>query len=485
MQRDDVRHDVALPPPVREQTAPPDGAVSRARAAVSSPSRTTTTKGDPHGRQARRQDDRVPRDGRRRAGGAHGAVEGGARRRAARPELDLARGRRGPGLQPPRQGRHVPGRPRRRRRRRRPPTTGSCCRAAWPTPTSCARTRTPSRSCARSSTQAKPVAAICHGPWTLVEADVVRGRTITSWPSLQTDIRNAGGTWVDEEVHVDQGLVSSRKPDDLPGLLRQARRGVRRGRARGPARERERDRVSRRLLPPAAILDIDGTLVDTNYHHAIAWYRAFRRHGVTLPLYRIHRHIGMGGDQLVAALAGEEWDARARRRRARGRGASSYMELIDEVRPAAGRARAARGRCTSAATRSCSPPRRSRTRSSTTSTCSRRASWPTAGPTSGDVEKTKPEPDLVAAAVEKAGGGAGRHARRLDVGLQGRRARRGPDDRRPHRRFLRAGAAGGGRRVRRHRAPGAARATLDATPFGTAGQQSHVNRVEDGRWSGC
>jgi protease I len=64
----------------------------------------------------------------------------------------------------------------------------------------------------------KPVAVICHGPWTLVEADVVRGRTITSWPSLKTDIRNAGGTWVDEEVVVDRGLVSSRKPDDLPAF---------------------------------------------------------------------------------------------------------------------------------------------------------------------------------------------------------------------------------------------------------------------------
>jgi protease I len=64
----------------------------------------------------------------------------------------------------------------------------------------------------------KPVAAICHAPWTLVEAGVVSGRTLTSWPSLQTDIRNAGGTWVDEEVHVDQGLVTSRKPDDLPAF---------------------------------------------------------------------------------------------------------------------------------------------------------------------------------------------------------------------------------------------------------------------------
>jgi protease I len=64
----------------------------------------------------------------------------------------------------------------------------------------------------------KPVAAICHGPWTLVEAGVVRGRTLTSWPSLKTDIENAGGEWVDEEVHVDAGLVSSRKPDDLPAF---------------------------------------------------------------------------------------------------------------------------------------------------------------------------------------------------------------------------------------------------------------------------
>jgi protease I len=64
----------------------------------------------------------------------------------------------------------------------------------------------------------KPVAAICHGPWTLVEAGVVDGLTLTSWPSLQTDIRNAGGNWVDEEVHVDRGLVTSRKPDDLPAF---------------------------------------------------------------------------------------------------------------------------------------------------------------------------------------------------------------------------------------------------------------------------
>jgi protease I len=64
----------------------------------------------------------------------------------------------------------------------------------------------------------KPVGVICHGPWTLIEADVVRGRTLTSYPSVRTDIENAGGHWVDEEVVVDRGLVSSRKPDDLPAF---------------------------------------------------------------------------------------------------------------------------------------------------------------------------------------------------------------------------------------------------------------------------
>ena len=66
--------------------------------------------------------------------------------------------------------------------------------------------------------QGKPVGVICHGPWMLVESGVVRGRTVTSWPSLQTDIRNAGGDWVDQEVVVDHGLVTSRKPDDLPAF---------------------------------------------------------------------------------------------------------------------------------------------------------------------------------------------------------------------------------------------------------------------------
>jgi protease I len=66
--------------------------------------------------------------------------------------------------------------------------------------------------------QGKRVGSICHAPWTLIEADVVRGRTMTSWPSLQTDLRNAGATWVDQEVVTDNGFVTSRKPDDLPAF---------------------------------------------------------------------------------------------------------------------------------------------------------------------------------------------------------------------------------------------------------------------------
>ena len=81
----------------------------------------------------------------------------------------------------------------------------------------------------------KPVAVICHGPWTLVEADVVRGRTITSWPTLRTDIRNAGGNWVDEEIVVDQGLVSSRKPDNLPAFCAKLVEEICEGRHEGQA----------------------------------------------------------------------------------------------------------------------------------------------------------------------------------------------------------------------------------------------------------
>jgi protease I len=83
----------------------------------------------------------------------------------------------------------------------------------------------------------KPIAVICHGPWTLIEAGAVKGRTVTSWPSLKSDLMNAGARWVDEEVVVDRGIVSSRKPDDLPAFSRKMLEvfGERRGRERDAA----------------------------------------------------------------------------------------------------------------------------------------------------------------------------------------------------------------------------------------------------------
>jgi len=92
----------------------------------------------------------------------------------------------------------------------------------------------------------KPIAAICHGPWLLVEADVVRNRTLTSWPSLKTDIKNAGGDWVDREVATDEGLVTSRKPDDIPAfnrkMLEEFSEGVHSGRRSAVIAEESRER---------------------------------------------------------------------------------------------------------------------------------------------------------------------------------------------------------------------------------------------------
>ena len=157
------------------------------------------------------------------------------------------------------------------------------------------------------------------------------------------------------------------------------------------------------MSTPAAILDIDGTLVDTNYHHAIAWYRAFRAHGVVLPLWRIHRHIGMGSDQLVAALVGEDFDA-AQGDDVRDAETEHYMELIEEVEPLEG-ARDLLVRLDSHgyAIVLASSAKQEEVDHYLDLLDARELAkgWTT----SADVEKTKPEPDLVAAAIEKAGGG--------------------------------------------------------------------------------
>jgi HAD superfamily hydrolase (TIGR01549 family) len=151
----------------------------------------------------------------------------------------------------------------------------------------------------------------------------------------------------------------------------------------------------------AAILDIDGTLVDTNYHHAIAWYRAFREHGVTLPVWRIHRHIGMGGDQLVAAVAGQQVeeelgdDIRAAEK-------ARYMELIGEVAPFAGARELLAGlkqRGHVLVLASSAKPDEVDYYLDLLDARELADGWTTAA----DVAATKPKPDLVLAARERAG----------------------------------------------------------------------------------
>jgi HAD superfamily hydrolase (TIGR01509 family) len=153
-----------------------------------------------------------------------------------------------------------------------------------------------------------------------------------------------------------------------------------------------------------AILDIDGTLVDTNYHHAIAWYRAFRAYGFVVPLWRVHRHIGMGGDQLVAALAGEGFD-REHGDEVRAAEKVLYTQLISEVQPLTG-ARALIEDLKSAGhdvvLASSAKPEELEHYLTLLDARALVDGWTD----SGDVEKTKPEPDLVLAALEKAGADA-------------------------------------------------------------------------------
>ena len=164
------------------------------------------------------------------------APVGGGRAGRRRAGADRPGVRRGAGVQPSRQGRHLRRRPHGRRGRcRRLRRAGAAGRGRQPRHAAHGARRR-SSSPAPSSRPGKPVAAICHAPWTLVEAGVVDGRTLTSWPSLQTDIRNAGGEWVDEEVHVDCGPGHQPQARRPRGVLREDDRGDRRGRARRAAR---------------------------------------------------------------------------------------------------------------------------------------------------------------------------------------------------------------------------------------------------------
>jgi len=155
-------------------------------------------------------------------------------------------------------------------------------------------------------------------------------------------------------------------------------------------------------VPTTAILDIDGTLVDTNYHHALAWYRAFRQHGIVLPLWRIHRHIGMGGDQLVPALAGERVEEELGDE-IRATEKPLYLSLIEEVEPFDGARELIvelneRGHTVVLA----SSAKENEVDHYLDVLDARELAqdWTT----SADVEATKPAPDLVRAALAKAGG---------------------------------------------------------------------------------
>ncbi len=156
-------------------------------------------------------------------------------------------------------------------------------------------------------------------------------------------------------------------------------------------------------MPPAAILDIDGTLVDTNYHHAVAWYRAFHQHEIVLPIWRIHTHMGMGGDQLVGSLCGQRTeeekgdDIRAAEK-------VLYAELIGEVEPLKGARELIeelKGRGHAVVLASSAKEDEVNHYLDLLDARDLADDWTT----SADVESTKPQPDLVNAAMEKAGTG--------------------------------------------------------------------------------
>lgn len=152
-----------------------------------------------------------------------------------------------------------------------------------------------------------------------------------------------------------------------------------------------------------AILDVDGTLVDTNYHHALAWYRAFRQHGHVVPIWRIHRHIGMGGDQLVTALLSEEAEEREGDA-IRAAEKALYLAMIEEVEPLRGARALLEDLKDAGHTAVLASSAKADEVDHYLDVLDARGladSWTT----SADVENTKPEPDLIRAALDKAGGG--------------------------------------------------------------------------------
>jgi HAD superfamily hydrolase (TIGR01549 family) len=154
-------------------------------------------------------------------------------------------------------------------------------------------------------------------------------------------------------------------------------------------------------VPPAAILDVDGTLVDTNYHHALAWHRAFREHGIVIPVWRLHRHVGMGGDKFVAAVGGDEVEERLGDE-LRERWEARFDEMLPEVEPLEGaRDLIVELKRLGGAVVLASSAVEKHVEAFLDKLDARELadSWTT----KDDVEASKPDPDLVRAALDKAG----------------------------------------------------------------------------------
>ena len=351
-------------------------------------------------RQAAGQANRVPRGPRgRRAGRADRAVEG-RRGRGRHARADLARERRDPGLQPPRQGRHVHGRPHGRRRR------GRRLRRAR----AAGRRRQPGLPARRRGRRRVHARVLRAGQAGRRRSATGRGRS--SRPTSCAGARSPRGRRCRPTSATPAATGSTRRSTSTRASSPRASPTTCRRSA--PSSSRRSARASTRASAQSVGADVVHARGDPRHR------RDARRHELP-PRDRVVPGVPRstawccrcGASTATSGWAATSWSPPSPARSSTPSTAttcapprrSCYMALIDEVEPLDGRARAARATCKRAGTPSCSRPRPSPTRSTTTSTCSTRASWPTAGPRRATSRSTKPEPDLVAAAVEKAGGG--------------------------------------------------------------------------------